>query len=75
MQEKETWFPKFKPYQGNLDTTPVQTDEYLPAGKSIILGLQHVFAMFGATVLAPLLMGFDPNLTILLPGLVPFYFS
>ena len=75
MQEKETWFPKFKPYQGNLDTTPVQTDEYLPAGKSIILGLQHVFAMFGATVLAPLLMGFDPNLTIFITGLGPFYFS
>lgn len=69
MQEKETWFPKFKPYQGNIDTTPVQTDEYLPAGKSIILGLQHVFAMFGATVLAPLLMGFDPNLTIFITGI------
>jgi len=69
MQEKETWFPKFKPYQGNLDTTPVQIDEYLPAGKSIILGLQHVFAMFGATVLAPLLMGFDPNLTIFITGI------
>ena len=69
MQEKESWFPKFKPYQGNIDSTPVQTDEYLPAGKSIILGLQHVFAMFGATVLAPLLMGFDPNLTIFITGI------
>ena len=69
MQTKESWFPKFKPYQGNLDTTPVQTDEYLPAGKSIILGLQHAFAMFGATVLAPLLMGFDPNLTIFITGM------
>jgi putative pyrimidine permease RutG len=47
----------------------VQTDEYLPAGKSIILGLQHAFAMFGATVLAPLLMGFDPNLTIFITGI------
>ena len=75
MQEKETWFPKFKPYQGNLDTTPVQTDEYLPAGKSIILGLQHVFAMFGATVLAPLLMGLIPISRFSLPGLGPFYFS
>lgn len=68
MQTKEPWFPKFKPYQGDLDVTPVQVDEYLPAGKSIILGLQHAFAMFGATVLAPLLMGFDPNLTILITG-------
>ena len=69
MQKKESWFPEFKPYQGNLDTTPVQMDEYLPAGKSIVLGLQHAFAMFGATVLAPLLMGFDPNLTILITGI------
>lgn len=69
MQTKESWFPKFKPYQGDLDTTPVQTDEYLTAGKSIILGLQHAFAMFGATVLAPLLMGFDPNLTIFITGI------
>lgn len=69
MQTKESWFPKFKPYQGDLDKTPVQVDEYLPAGKSIVLGLQHAFAMFGATVLAPLLMGFDPNLTIFITGI------
>lgn len=69
MQKKESWFPKFKPYQGNLDVMPVQVDEYLPAGKSMVLGLQHAFAMFGATVLAPLLMGFDPNLTIFITGI------
>jgi pyrimidine utilization transport protein G len=69
MQEKQSWFPKFKPYQGDLDTTPVQIDEYLPVGRSIVLGLQHAFAMFGATVLAPMLMGFDPNLTIFITGI------
>ena len=69
MQEKQSWFPKFKPYQGDLDTRPVQIDEYLPVGRSIVLGLQHAFAMFGATVLAPLLMGFDPNLTIFITGI------
>lgn len=69
MHTKEPWFPKFKPYQGDLDKTPVQVDEYLPAGKSMVLGLQHAFAMFGATVLAPLLMGFDPNLTIFITGI------
>ena len=69
MSEKSSWFTKFKPYQGDLDQTPVQVDEYLPMGKSIILGLQHAFAMFGATVLAPLLMGFEPNLTILITGI------
>ncbi|MDF9290849.1 solute carrier family 23 protein, partial [Klebsiella pneumoniae] len=68
MRTKESWFPKFKPHTGNLET-PVQIDEYLPPGKSIVLGLQHAFAMFGATVLAPLLMGFDPNLTIFITGI------
>ncbi|WP_151981739.1 pyrimidine utilization transport protein G [Acinetobacter guerrae] len=68
MSSQEPWFVKFKPYQGNLDQNPVQIDEYLPAGKSVVLGLQHAFAMFGATVLAPLLMGFDPNLTIFITG-------
>jgi uracil-xanthine permease len=32
------------------------------------MGVQHVIAMFGSTVLAPLLMGFDPNLAILMSG-------
>ena len=36
-------------------------DERLPTGQTVIAGLQHVVAMFGATVLAPILMGFDPN--------------
>ena len=31
-------------------------DEMPPAGKSIVLALQHVFAMFGATVLVPILV-------------------
>jgi uracil-xanthine permease len=33
------------------------------------MGVQHVVAMFGSTVLAPLLMGFDPNLCILMSGI------
>ena len=69
MSTKESWFPKFKPFQGDLDKNAVQIDEYLPPGKSIVLGLQHAFAMFGATVLAPLLMGFDPNLTMFITGI------
>jgi putative pyrimidine permease RutG len=37
--------------------------------QTVVLGLQHVVAMFGATVLAPLLMGFDPNVAILFSGI------
>ncbi len=32
------------------------------------MGVQHAVAMFGATVLMPLLMGLDPNLSILMSG-------
>ncbi|MDD0811121.1 solute carrier family 23 protein [Curvibacter sp. RS43] len=43
-------------------------DERLPWGQTALMGVQHVIAMFGATVLAPILMGFDPNVAILMSG-------
>ncbi len=46
----------------------VAPDERLPWGQTVAMGFQHVIAMFGATVLAPLLMGFDPNVAILMSG-------
>lgn len=36
--------------------------------KNIILGLQHLIAMFGATVLVPILTGFDPSVALLSAG-------
>jgi putative pyrimidine permease RutG len=47
----------------------VAPDERLPWPQTAALGVQHVIAMFGATVLAPLLMGFDPNVAILMSGI------
>lgn len=41
----------------------------LPLGRTVLLGMQHVLAMFGATVLAPVIMGFDPSLAILFSGI------
>ena len=67
--ENGRWFPTWRPYGGDLDRDPVGINEYLPPSKSILLGVQHTFAMFGSTVLAPLLMGFDPNLAILMSGI------
>ena len=46
----------------------VAPDERLSYGATFVMGLQHVIAMFGATVLAPILMGFDPNVAILMSG-------
>lgn len=41
----------------------------LGAPRMIILGFQHMFAMFGATVLVPLLTGLDMSTTLLMAGL------
>ena len=43
-------------------------DERLPWPQTAAMGVQHLIAMFGATVLAPILMGFDPNVAILMSG-------
>lgn len=37
-------------------------------GKNLLLGVQHVFAMFGATVLVPMLTGMSPSLALLCAG-------
>ena len=41
----------------------------LGKSKMLILGLQHMFAMFGATVLVPILTGIDIATTLLFAGL------
>lgn len=47
----------------------IAPDERLPWGQTAVMGVQHVIAMFGATVLAPILMGFDPNVAVLMSGI------
>ena len=51
------------------DGVVVAPDERLPWPQTLVLGIQHVLAMFGGTVLCPLLMGFDPNVAILMSGI------
>ncbi|MEG1810518.1 MAG: solute carrier family 23 protein [Clostridia bacterium] len=48
----------------------------LGAGKMAVLGIQHVFAMFGATVLVPLLTGLSVAVTLFCAGIgtILFYF-
>ena len=50
-------------------SSTVMPDERLPWGAMFPMGLQHLVAMSGATILGPLLMGFDPNLAILFSGI------
>jgi putative pyrimidine permease RutG len=47
----------------------IAPDERLPWPQTAAMGVQHVIAMFGATVLAPILMGFEPNTAILMSGI------
>ena len=41
----------------------------LGKGKMTVLGLQHLFAMFGATVLVPVITGLSVSATLLFAGL------
>jgi len=49
--------------------TVVQTDETMPLAKAIPLSLQHLMAMFGATVLVPILTGLDPGVGLMTSGI------
>ncbi|KAB2894402.1 MAG: pyrimidine utilization transport protein G [Burkholderiaceae bacterium] len=58
-----------RPAQALQSGGVIGPDERLPWPQTALMGVQHVIAMFGATVLAPILMGFDPNLAILMSGI------
>jgi uracil permease len=45
----------------------------LGTGKVVVLGLQHMFAMFGATVLVPTLTGLSVSATLLFAGLATLF--
>ena len=61
-------FPQWREVPAQAGTV-VAPDERLAWPQTAAMGVQHVIAMFGATVLAPILMGFDPNLAILMSGI------
>ena len=64
----ESYFPRWRevtPAEGAV----VAPDERLSWPHTGVMGVQHVIAMFGANVLAPILMGFDPNIAILMSGI------
>ncbi|WP_150266703.1 uracil permease [Paenibacillus tepidiphilus] len=47
----------------------IQVNEKLPFGPGFLLSLQHLFAMFGSTVLVPNLFGVDPGMILLMNGI------
>lgn len=44
-------------------------EDRLPLVELVPMGLQHVVAMFGATVLGPILMGFNPQVALFFSGI------
>ena len=60
-----SYFPKWQVKTSGV----IAPDETLPAKQTVALGIQHVVAMFGSTILAPILMGFDPNVAVLMSGI------
>lgn len=47
----------------------IQVDEKVPLSMLLPLSLQHTFAMFGASVLVPILLGINPSIVLLMNGI------
>ncbi len=47
----------------------VDVDEKLSPGKALLMGLQHFLCMVGGAILVPLLVGFNPSLSIMCSGI------
>lgn len=52
----------------NLVSSKTESESYVNVTKKIFLALQHMIAMFGATVLVPLLTGFNVSTTLFCAG-------
>jgi uracil permease len=46
----------------------------LTVGKKVVLGVQHTFTMFGATVLVPIITGLDISVALLMAGVCTLWF-
>ena len=55
------------------DNNAIYDAKQLGTGKVAVLGLQHMFAMFGATVLVPILTGLSVSATLLFAGLATLF--
>ena len=47
----------------------VDVNEKVPLGKAIPLSIQHLFAMFGASILVPILFNIDPTTVLFFNGI------
>lgn len=47
----------------------IQVDEKVPPAQLVPLSIQHVFAMFGASVLVPILFGIHSGIVLFMNGI------
>jgi len=53
----------------NINTPELkETSKFLKTSRRVLLALQHLIAMFGATVLVPILTGLDPAVALIAAG-------
>ena len=55
--------------QQNYQNIVLAIDEKPKLGQGILLSIQHLFAMFGATVLVPALTGMSPAIALISSGI------
>ena len=58
-----------------MEKRTIGIHEKLPILQSIPLSLQHLTAMFGATILVPILLGVDPSIALLMNGIGTIIYS
>ncbi len=46
----------------------IREEDVLPLGKTMVLGFQHTFTMFGATVLVPIITGLNISVALFMAG-------
>jgi len=59
---------------GKEITGPIRAQDEIPLYQLLVLGLQHTFTMFGATVLVPILTGLDIGVALFTAGIGTLWF-
>lgn len=59
--------------KASIGNEPIFDAKTLGTPRMLVLGLQHLFAMFGATVLVPILTGLSVSATLLFAGLATLF--
>lgn len=60
--------------QGNMNDGAIRDARQISMTKRILLGMQHTFTMFGATVLVPIITGLDISVSLFMAGVCTLLF-